>query len=228
MRTGIQFFDDQEFQEGDLVVVLGGTASGKTTLATNLAVGLARNIPVVDGKPERHVTHFDLERPTLAWKAQVDQLSDGQGLPIEYRNRMDSAGWLPSELGRNAVVLDPVGLAAHREHIHGFAQSAKQQAVWQRTTVVLTAQLERSLWHELEREGWVDPKKLPEWVLEFADQIYYLRRTGVGTALVRVKGEGLAHGPHVTCTMAVPDPGAPLVQTGASSTATAKGCPPAY
>ena len=173
MKTGIAFFDEQEFQPGDVVVIGGFVGSGKTLLTTALAGGLVKNA-------DSEVFHVDLETPHLRWAERVGglDLSEEEQARLTYRG-MAGGAFSPEDFGHAALVVDHMGIMASKEEIHEVARAAKLYAVRQKTVVVLAFQLSRELGGRLNAEGWIDPARLPEWVLEFGDQIYFLRN-GVG------------------------------------------------
>jgi len=202
MKTGIEFFDHQEFRPGDVVVVGGFAGSGKTFLTTALAGGLVKNT-------DSEVLHIDLESPYTRWVERVDALKipDAARKRLRHRGMTDGA-FSAQEFGTAAVVLDHMGIMASKDALHEVARIAKLYAVRQKTVVVLGFQLSRELGRPLNLEGWVDPALLPEWVLEFGDQIYLLRNghggrliieggpnTPTFQAVIRVKGTRLHHVP---------------------------------
>lgn len=188
MKTGIQFFDEREFQPGDVVVLAGFTGSGKSMVSTAIAVGLAKHN---DGE----VLHVNLESTRGAWVRRVETVS-GDVVPhkLTYRN-VGIGTFLPSELGKSAVVLDHIGLVTAKDDIHEFVRVAKSYAVRQQTVVVIATQVGPELGRHLSSEGWVDPLRLPEWVLEFGDRVFMLCRPNADIAITEVKDpEGRLYG----------------------------------
>jgi hypothetical protein len=170
----------------------------------------------------KEVVHFDLERPRERWSEHATALAEEGKLPLRYRNIVGVDLLMPDQIGSSVVVVDTVGLAVPREGVHEFARTAKQYAVRQHTVVVFMVQLRRELWGQLEAGGWVNPKEFPEWVLEFADQIHLVRRTGAGMAVHRVKSDvslwsralrTLLRSPKDACTLQADSDGR-LTQTG--------------
>lgn len=197
MKTGIQFFDDREFQEGDLVVLLGAPGCGMTTLATNLAVGLARHV-----ETDQKVIHYDLERTRPAWRRAVDRLG-GRELPVEYRNAVTTDNMFSADaLRRDVVVFDSVSLGVRREEREEFVRQAKNYAIRQQILVVLFDGLKMPQARTLEVEGWLDPWVLEPAMLRGSDQFHLVRRTGAGSAVVPVKSRrDSLTGPDHACTL---------------------------
>ena len=97
MKTGIDLFDEQEFRPGEVIVVAGSTGSGKTSVATDIAFGLAQNKDI-------DVLHVDLENTREAWRRR--QKSYGQKpANLTHRGIVDGA-FSPEDFGNAAVVLD--------------------------------------------------------------------------------------------------------------------------
>jgi len=178
MRTGIEFFDNQEPKVGDLWIVAGGPAQGKTTILRNIAVGLCRNgLPTV---------HWDVEHAAGPWAEGISRLdSSVRERGLEYRNVVDVRGStdVTCLLHENtsdrhrAVVIDSINLVAGRQSVDVVAQQVKIYAVRRGVFMVAGAQLPVEIWRRLLAEGSVSPEVLPEWMLTTADAAFVVSKT---------------------------------------------------
>jgi hypothetical protein len=182
MQTGIHFFDAQGPRTGDLWIVAGGPAQGKTPVLRNLAVGIVReHVPTI---------FWDAQHAATTWREGIDRLaptarSNGLGYmnSVDVRGQTDVIGVLHDSVGakHGAIVVDGLDLIAGPQGIDDLARSVKRYAVRRGVLMVVGAQLPLDTWRQLIVEGTITPESLPEWMMNLGDVVFAVskpRKTG--------------------------------------------------
>jgi hypothetical protein len=157
--------EKHDLRDGDLVVLAGGTGSGRSGVARTLAAEFAE---------DRHVTHFDLERTAEEWSREMEAFPDSVRGRVSYSNVAPDV-LTPFDLRDDVVIVDSLELACRREMIEEFARGAKRFAVRMKTKVVLVSQLPRDVARRLTIEGHVDLWEFPDWMNAMADHVFIFR-----------------------------------------------------
>lgn len=185
MKSGIEFFDRHEPKGGDLWIIGGGPASGKSTILENLAAGFALTSEISS-------TFCGLEKSPSQWLKTMLQINRAKSDAANCASNLKTLQRLvqftntPWVEGSFSAFLVEVHLKSQRKVLfvdyanlfiggHPSAEhiiAMKSTAARGDTLIIAAIQLSQALWSSLEITDNFNPQQLPSDILSYADVVF--------------------------------------------------------